>query len=79
MTTESTPQVFQKAAELIASSGPLPFGVSDTLIAIVQYYLDENDAAFIARTFDERRSLSLDQVRQKTGLPENEINAIARK
>jgi len=79
MTTETTSPVFQKAAELIASSGPLPFGVSDTLIAIVQYYLDENDAAFIAQTFDERRSLSIDQVMEKIGLPENEITAVTQR
>ncbi len=76
MIPENTGPIFRKAAELIASSGPLPLGVSDTLIAIVQYYLDEDDAKFIAQTFDERRSLSLDQVKAKTGLTENEIAAV---
>ena len=74
MTEDTT--VFHRAAELIATSGPLPFAVSDTLIDIVRYYLDDSDAAFIAAAFDERRSLSMDQVMEKTGLSEGEIASV---
>ena len=73
MTTKAPVPSFKKAAELIAGSGPLPFQVTDTLIAIVQYYLDEKDAQFIAETFEEQRSLSLDQVKEKTGFSETQI------
>ena len=76
MTPKTSHPAFQKAAEIIAGAGPMPFQVSDTLISIVQYYLDETEAQFIAQTFDKTLSLSIEQVMEKTGMGEEEVLAI---
>ncbi len=72
---ETAKQKFKKAAGLIASAGMIPFAVTDTLLEIVKFYLDEDDADFINVAFDGAKSLSIDQLKEKTGLSEKEIKA----
>jgi len=66
-------QKFKKAAGLISSAGMIPFAVTDTLLEIVRFYLDEADADFINAAFDGAKSLSLDQLKEKTGLSDAAI------
>ena len=72
---EAVEQKFKKAAGLISSAGMVPFVVTDTLLAIVKFYLDEADADFINAAFDGPKSLSIDQLKEKTGLDEAAITA----
>ncbi len=74
---------FQKAAQLIAGAGMMPFTVTDTLLEIVKCYLDEDDADFINAAFEKAKSLSLEQLKEKTGFSEDKIkektDALAKK
>ncbi len=70
-------QKFKKAAGIISSAGMIPFAITDTLMEIVKFYLDEDEADFINAAFDGAKSLSLDQLKEKTGLAEGEIKAKA--
>ena len=64
---------FKKAAGIIGSAGMIPFAVTDTLLEIIKFYLDEADADFINTAFDGAKSMSIDQLMQKTGFSEDNI------
>lgn len=70
---EAVEQKFKKAAGIISSAGMVPFAITDTLMEIVRFYLDEDDTVFINTAFDGAKSLSLDQLKEKTGLSEKEV------
>ena len=72
---EKSEQTYKKAAGLIAGAGIVPFAVSDTLLEIVRFYCDEHDAAFISTAFDKGKSLTLEQIKEKTGLDEKNIKS----
>jgi ferredoxin len=74
MTSQITAEEkFKKAAGIIASAGMIPFAISDTLMEIIRFYLDEDDADFINAAFDRGKTLSADQLKEKTGFPEEKI------
>ncbi|NHI92614.1 MAG: 4Fe-4S dicluster domain-containing protein [Candidatus Lokiarchaeota archaeon] len=69
----------KKAAKIIASTGMMPFVVSDTFIEIIKYILDEEDVEFVS-AFKSKKSMTMDQL--KTKLPnfsEEEIDKKAAK
>ncbi len=67
---------FSKAASVIARAGMVPFAITDTLVEIVKYYLNEKDAAFISNNFNQGTSLSHKQLKEKSGLSNDEIATI---
>ena len=74
MTSQITAEEkFKKAAGIIASAGMIPFAISDTLMEIIRFYLDEDDADFINAAFDRGKTLSADQLKEKTGFPVEKI------
>lgn len=78
-TPETIDKQYTQAANLIVRAGMVPFAVTDTLLEIVKIYLDEEDADFIIRGFASGNSQSHDQMREKSGLPDGEIQRITEK
>ncbi len=70
---------FTKAAGIIARAGFVPFQVTDTLVQIVKYYLDEDDADFVIKAYSGGTSQSATQMRSITGLTDEEIERITGK
>jgi predicted transcriptional regulator len=74
---------YAKAAAIIVRAGILPFVISDTLLEIVKIYLTEEEADFIIKNFDKDTTLSIDQLKEKSGLSESDIekmtNGLAKK
>jgi formate hydrogenlyase subunit 6/NADH:ubiquinone oxidoreductase subunit I len=66
-------ETYREAATLIARAGMIPFAVTDTLISIVKFYLDEDDAAFIVKNFSAKTTLSADEIRATSGMSDDEI------
>ncbi len=64
---------YRQAAELIARAGTIPFSVTTTLVDIVKFYIDEDDAEFIMKNFSAKTTLSLDEMRASSGLTDDEI------
>lgn len=73
---------YRKAANIIIKAGILPFPVTDTVVEILKFYLDEDDLDFI-QNFKIKSSLSLDQLVKKSKLPEKIViekaNKLAKK
>jgi Na+-translocating ferredoxin:NAD+ oxidoreductase RNF subunit RnfB len=70
---EAVEQKFKQAAGLISSAGMVPFAITDTLMEIIRFYLDEDDVDFINASFDRSKSLSYDQLKAKTGFSDERI------
>ncbi len=68
-----TEQTYRKAAELIARAGIVPFQVTNTLVEIVKFYLDESDADFIIKNFSGKKTLSAAEIRATSGMTDGEI------
>jgi formate hydrogenlyase subunit 6/NADH:ubiquinone oxidoreductase subunit I len=64
---------YRKAAGIIARAGMVPFQVTPTLIEIVKFYLDEDDAAFIIKNYSGKTTLSADEIRATSGMTDDEI------
>ncbi|HPI88304.1 MAG TPA: 4Fe-4S binding protein [Spirochaetota bacterium] len=73
MNTDELSKKYHKAASIIATAGIIPFAVSETLIEIIRFYLDEEDVDFIITNFDRSKSLSLEQLKTKSGLSDELI------
>jgi len=78
-----TEEKYRKAAELIARAGMVPFAVTKTLIDIVKFYIDLDDAEFIVKNFSGKTTLSAEEIRETSGMTEKEIvektDALAKK
>jgi hypothetical protein len=74
---------YAQAADIIVRAGILPFVISDTLLEIVKIYLTEEEADFIIKNFDKDTTLSIDQLKEKSGLSAADIeimtNRLAKK
>ncbi|MFX0100678.1 MAG: 4Fe-4S binding protein [Candidatus Hodarchaeota archaeon] len=76
--SEELSKKYKKAAKIINRSGMLPFPISDTFIKILRVILDEEDIDFILN-FNKKISLSMDQLKEATGLSEEEITRLGSK
>jgi ferredoxin len=63
--------IWKKAASNIVNAGVMPFPVSENLIKFLQLKMTEAQAKFLH--FFKKPSLNMDQMKEKTGLPEAEI------
>jgi len=74
---------YKKGAQVIVKAGMLPFPITDTLMEIMQLLYTEEEIDFIIKAFKRRPSLTLEQLKEKTGMPEEEIlknvNSLAKK
>ncbi len=66
----SIEEKFQKAAGIVVRAGMVPFQVTPTLVEIVKYYLDEDDADFIIHNFAKKTSLSHDELSASADMDE---------
>ncbi|KFO67270.1 hypothetical protein ER57_11805 [Smithella sp. SCADC] len=64
---------YARAADIIVRAGILPFVISDTLLEIVKIYLTEEEIDFIIKNFDKETTLSIDQLKEKSGLSATDI------
>ncbi len=69
---------YKSAANIIVSAGVLPFSVTDTVVEILKFFLDEEDCEFL-KNFKIKNSMALDQLIKKSGLAEEEIDRLANK
>ena len=76
---EATNKKYIQAANITNRAGILPFPGSETLIEVLKFYLDDEDLNFINQNFDEKTSLSLGQLMEKSKLKEEEIDRMADK
>jgi len=64
---------YKKAGEIISTAGGTPIPVNDTLIKILKYFIMEDELDFIT-AFSDKKSQTMEQLKQSSGLSEEEIN-----
>jgi len=64
---------YKKAGEIISAAGGTPLPVSDTLIKLLKYFIKEDEVDFIT-AFADKKSQTMEQLKQSSGLSEEEIN-----
>ncbi len=64
---------YKKAGEIISTAGGTPIPVNDTLIKILKYFINEDELDFIT-AFSDKKSQTMEQLTQSSGLSEEEIN-----
>jgi Pyruvate/2-oxoacid:ferredoxin oxidoreductase delta subunit len=67
-------QKYQSAAEAITMAGGMPLPINDTLLKLLRFYLNEDDLDFVI-AFKGSKSQTMDQLKGRTGLSEEEILA----
>lgn len=74
---------YKKAAQIIIKAGMLPFPITDTLMEIMHLLYTDEEVEFINKAFKRRPSLTMDQLKDKTGMSEEKIleviNSLAEK
>jgi NAD-dependent dihydropyrimidine dehydrogenase PreA subunit len=65
-------KIWKKAAQAIVAAGAIPFPITDTLIEFIKVKITEEQAKFI-NIFRRNPSLNIDQIKEKSDLPEDEI------
>ncbi|MBI5895302.1 MAG: 4Fe-4S binding protein [Desulfobacterales bacterium] len=75
MTTSiSIDEKYKMAGGAISMAGGTPIPVNDTLVKLLHYYIQEDELDFVI-AFKGRKSKTLEQLKQSTGLTEEEILA----
>ena len=64
---------YKRAGEIISTAGGTPIPVNDTLIKILKYFIMEDELDFIT-AFSDKKSQTMEQLKQSSGLSEEEIN-----
>lgn len=70
--SENIDKEYKKVAQVINSAGGTPFPVTDTLIEILKHLVPEEHLSFI-RAFRKRKSQTMEQLKESSGLSEEEI------
>jgi len=70
--SENIDKEYKKVAQVINSAGGTPFPVTDTLIEILKHLVPEKHLGFI-RAFRKRKSQTMEQLKESSGLSEEEI------
>ena len=78
MTDERLKEKFRAAAAVVCKQGMVQFPVSDTAIAIIEKVVGENaDELDFILAFDQNPSQVMDQLRETSGLPTEQIEMLA--
>lgn len=78
MTNPRLEEKVRTAAEVICKQGQVKFPVSDTAVAIIRNVVGGNEAELdLIRAFREKSSQTLDQLKEASGLPGEEIENLA--
>ena len=64
-------KIWKKAASNIVKAGVIPFPITDTLFKFLQLKMTEAQASFLH--YFRKPSMNLEQLKEKTGLPEAEL------
>ncbi len=64
---------YRKAGDIISKAGGTPVPVNDTLIKLLKFFIMEDEVDFIA-SFNDKKSQTMEQLKQSSGLAEEEIN-----
>jgi ferredoxin len=64
---------YHEAAQAVINAGIVPFPLTETMIEILKMYLEEEDLDFII-AFKTKASMTMDQLKEKTGLSGEEID-----
>ncbi|MBD3256113.1 MAG: hypothetical protein GF383_13535 [Candidatus Lokiarchaeota archaeon] len=64
---------YKKAARIIIKAGMVPFPITDTLIDIMKLLYTDEEIDFIIKTFKKSPSLTLEEIKEITKLPEDKI------
>jgi len=70
--SEAIDRKYKKAAQVINSAGGTPYPITDTLISILKYLLDEEYLDFII-AFRRKKSQTMEQLKESSNLSEEEI------
>ena len=71
--SEAIDEKYKSAVQVINSAGGSPVPVTDNTIAILKYIVEEKHLDFIM-AFKSKRSQTIEQIKESTGLSEDEIN-----
>ena len=71
--SEATDKRYKKAVQIINKAGGTPVPVTDNTIAILKHIVEEEHLDFIM-AFKTKRSQTMEQLKESTGLSEDEIN-----
>ncbi|MFO8019916.1 MAG: 4Fe-4S binding protein [Promethearchaeia archaeon] len=69
----SKKKLWYKTARAIIKAGQMPFPVSDTLIELLQTLITEEEARFISDVFNRQPNLNINQIKDATDKPEDEL------
>lgn len=64
---------YKRAGEIISQAGGTPLPVNETLIKLLRQFIREDELDFIF-AFNEKKSQTMEQLKQSSGLPEEEID-----
>lgn len=70
--TDTINEKYMVAARAITNAGGTPLPISDTLLKLLTYYINEDELDFVA-AFEHKVSQTLDELKESTGLAEAEI------
>lgn len=70
--TNNKKDIWKTAAQAIVNAGRIPIVISHTLIQLLQELMTEEQANFL-KVFMEKPSLNMNEIKKKTGLPENDL------
>ncbi len=71
--SEAIDEKYKSAVQVINSAGGSPVPVTDNTVAILKYIVEEKHLDFIM-AFKGKRSQTIEQLKESTGLSEEEIN-----
>ena len=71
--SEAIDEKYKNAVQVISSAGGSPVPATATTIAILKYIVDEKHVDFIL-AFKGKRSQTMEQLKERTGLTEDQIN-----
>jgi ferredoxin len=74
----SIDEKYTAAAQAITKAGGTPLPVTDTLLKLLRFYLDEDDLDFVT-SFTKSKSQTMDQLKASSGLSEEAILAEVKK
>ena len=64
---------YQKVARSIVKAGRLPFPINNTLLEILRILIDEDELDFIIKTYKRKFSLTLAEIKKRSGMEEEQI------
>lgn len=64
---------YKKTAEIIRKAGGTPLPSNDNVVKLIKFFIMEDELDFIS-AFDDKKSQTMEQLKQSSGLSEEEIN-----